>query len=243
MNSDRKKAPTLHQKILRDIEMRIMSGEWAPGYRLPYEVELAKTYKVSRMTVNKVMTQLVQAGLIERFKKSGSFVAQPREHSAMLEIQDIGQEVEKLGNTYSFSVVSRQVCQTPMSRDSIDDKMEGAPYLDVSCLHEANGAPFCLEERLISLDAVPEAANQLFVDVSPGTWLLQRVPWTSAEHNIFAVGANQATAEKLGLENGSCCLVVQRRTWNDQGPVTIVRLTYPCDNHVVTARFQPSSSH
>jgi hypothetical protein len=39
---------TLHSKILADIEARIVSGEWPPGYRLPFEID-------SRMTMNKVM--------------------------------------------------------------------------------------------------------------------------------------------------------------------------------------------
>ncbi|MGG2473725.1 histidine utilization repressor, partial [Rhizobium sp. BR5] len=31
---------TLHQRILSDIEGRIVSGEWPPGHRLPFEVDL-----------------------------------------------------------------------------------------------------------------------------------------------------------------------------------------------------------
>jgi GntR family histidine utilization transcriptional repressor len=68
------KDATLHQSILSEIEGRIVSGEWPPGHRIPFEVDLAQQYGCSRMTVNKVMTQLAKAGLIERRKKSGSFV-------------------------------------------------------------------------------------------------------------------------------------------------------------------------
>ena len=28
---------SLHQRILGDISMRILSGEWLPGHRIPYE--------------------------------------------------------------------------------------------------------------------------------------------------------------------------------------------------------------
>lgn len=85
---------TLHQRILTEIEGRIVSGEWPPGHRLPFEVDLADQYHCSRMTVNKVMGQLAKAGLIERRKKSGSFVRQPQIQSAVLQIHDIGAEVE-----------------------------------------------------------------------------------------------------------------------------------------------------
>ena len=61
---------TFHQRILGDIEGKIVSGEWPIGHRIPFEIDLAREYGVSRMTVNKVLTQLARAGLIERVKVS-----------------------------------------------------------------------------------------------------------------------------------------------------------------------------
>ena len=37
------KEATLHQRILSDIEGRIVSGEWPPGHRIPFELDLADT--------------------------------------------------------------------------------------------------------------------------------------------------------------------------------------------------------
>ncbi len=47
----------------------------------------------------------------------------------------------------------------------------------------------CLEERLISLETVPEAGHADFSDIAPGAWLLNQIPWSSAEHRIHAVSA------------------------------------------------------
>ena len=66
--------PSLHERILGEIEERILSGEWAPGVRIPFEHELAAHYHCSRMTVNKALSELAKAGLIERRRKAGSFV-------------------------------------------------------------------------------------------------------------------------------------------------------------------------
>ncbi|WP_198148216.1 GntR family transcriptional regulator [Elstera litoralis] len=98
---------SLHQKIYDEIEGNILSGAWPPGHRLQFEVELAAHYGCSRMTVNKVLTQMVKAGLIERRRKSGSFVAYPRAESAILDIRDIKQEVEALGLTYGYERLTR----------------------------------------------------------------------------------------------------------------------------------------
>jgi GntR family histidine utilization transcriptional repressor len=61
----------------------------------------------------------------------------------------------------------------------------------------AGDRPFALEDRLISLAAVPEAADLDFAEESPGAWLLHHVPWTEAENRISAVGADAAVAELL----------------------------------------------
>ncbi|MGF0537851.1 histidine utilization repressor [Agrobacterium sp. ES01] len=232
---------TLHQKILSDIEHKIVSGDWPPGYRLPFEVDLAKSYDVSRMTVNKVMTQLAGAGLVERRKKSGTFVAQPRAQSAILEISDIEVEVSALDLPYSFSVLSsveRAAAAADITRFEVST---GDNLLQIKCVHFAGTKPFCLEERLISLETVPEARQASFEGAAPGQWLLKQVPWSAAEHKILAVTATPETAGLLEIPKGAACLVVERRTWSETGPVTFVRITYPGDSHTIIANFRPAS--
>lgn len=233
------KDATLHQRILGDIEARIVSGEWPPGHRIPFEVDLAADYGCSRMTANKVLTQLAKSGLIERRKKSGSFVAQPRAQSAVLAIAEIEAEVQSLRLAYSHAVHARIKRRANAQDKQRLELSEAASVLDITCIHRAGSAPFCLEERLISLATVPEAERETFDTVAPGTWLLQRVPWSAAENRICAVSADACTAELLDIEKGRACLVIERRTWSPAGPVTSVRLTYPGDRHALVARFAP----
>jgi GntR family transcriptional regulator, histidine utilization repressor len=232
---------TLHQRIVNDIEGRIVSGEWPPGHRIPFELELTKEYDCSRMTVNKALTQLAKAGLIERRKKSGSFVTQPQAQSAVLEIHDIAAEVKSLNLAYSFSVARR--AKRKAGADDIR-RLELQPdsqVVEVVCIHHAGGRPFCLEERLISLATVPEAEEADFSTVPPGSWLISQIPWSSAEHRIHAVAAGSEAAALLDIPRNTACLVVERRTWSNVGPVTHVRFTYPGDKHALVARFTPAS--
>jgi GntR family transcriptional regulator, histidine utilization repressor len=235
-------SPSLHAQILADIEGRILSGEWPPGHRIPYEHELTARYDCSRMTVSKALTQLVRAGLIERRRKAGSFVTQPLSQSALLEIRDVAAEVGALGLPYAFALLARSKRRaTQVDRKSLD-VAAGAPVLSVVCRHDAAGRPFCHEDRLISLATVPEAAEELFQATSPGPWLLAKSPWTSAEHRIRAAAADPAMAETLRLAEGAPCLVVERRTWLIEQPVTHVTLTYPAGAHELVAKFTPLQS-
>ena len=242
MQQQNKTRSTLHQTILSELEHKIVSGEWPPGHKLPFELELADTYNVSRMTMNKVMTQLVKSGLIERRKRSGSFVAQPKVQSAILEINDIEAEVRSLGKPYSFSILTRAIRLMNDIEIAQCDIPSDARVLAMTCLHHSDDVPFCLEERLINLDVVPEAADMVFEKEPPGTWLIKQAPWSTAEHRIFAVNAEDRLPKLLQIAKGAACLIVERRTWSELGPVTHVRLTYPGKQHAIVARFSPASN-
>ena len=134
---------SLHQRILSDIEARILSGEWPPGHRIPFEHELTSQYDCSRMTVNKVMTQLAKAGLIERRRRAGSFVTRPHSQSAVLAIQTPKAEVQALGLPYRHEVVrSSRRKSTPADRHRLGLAAPG-PVLALVCRHFAGPRPFC----------------------------------------------------------------------------------------------------
>jgi GntR family histidine utilization transcriptional repressor len=112
----------------------------------------------------------------------------------------------------------------------------------LSCRHFAGDVPFCFEERIINLAAVPEAEAAVFTDVAPGSWLLRRVPWSMAEHRIRATEASGATAKALGVRQGSACLVIERKTRSANHGITFVRLTYAGSAHELVASFAPEAS-
>ena len=230
---------SLHQTILADIETRILSGEWPPGHRIPFEHELTVRYGCSRMTVNKALTQLASAGLIERRRKAGSFVRLPQSRSAALEINDLATEVLALGLPYRFDILERRRRKAGRADAALIDLPAGAALLEIACLHWAAGNPFCLEQRLVNLAAVPEAADETFAEVAPGAWLVARVPWSSAEHRIRATAAGRKAGALLHMPAATPCLAVERRTFMGDRPLTHVLLTYPGASHELVARFAP----
>lgn len=232
-------APTLHERIIGDIEGRILSGEWPPGTRIPFEHELSASYDCSRMTVNKALTELARSGLIERRRKVGSFVMHSPSRSALLEIPEIKAEVAALGLPYRYEILSRRLRRPARADARLLEGHDGADVLDLTVRHWAGERPFCLEERLINLGASPQAASESFAELPPGPWLLRRAPWTSAEHRIRARGADARRAGLLEVAPGSPLLTVERRTWSGQTPVTYVRITYPGDRQELVARFSP----
>jgi len=222
---------TVEARIRRDIEQRIHAGEWRPGHRIPFEHELVAAYSCSRATVSKALGGLAKDGLIERRRKAGSFVAHPQVHSAVLEVPDLAQVIAARGEDYRWQLTDRR---------AVDDAGEiPLPALLVEGMHFGGGEPFALERRVIALSAVPDAAQENFTNIAPGTWLLHHVPWTAARHRIRAVEANAAEAKVLRLRQRGACLELERMTWRAGEVVTHVRQLFRGDRYDLVAEFRP----
>jgi GntR family histidine utilization transcriptional repressor len=230
--------PTLYKQIRLDIERRILTGEWPPGHRIPFEHELMARYHCSRMTVSKALSELAQADLIERRRRAGTFVRRPKFLSAVLTIPDIRAEISALGRNYGYELIrcARRTANAA-DRARLGARKTGK-VVAISCRHSADGVPFAIEDRLIDLDAVPEAASADFAVEPPGTWLLDHVPWTEAEHSISAIAADAQIAAALDVTPGGPCLVIERHTWRSARTLTAVRLVYPGESHKLVARFK-----
>jgi len=231
----------LHQRIRGDIETRIRSGEWAPGHRVPFETELMAQYGCARMTANKAMAALVDAGLIVRRKRAGSFVARPKVHAPVLNIPDIQSAIVARGEAYAFRLLSRRVRSASREAPEEVELASGGKLLELEGVHDAAGRPFALERRLVSLKAAPDMGDADFDAEPPGAWLLEHVAWTEAESRISAVNADADVARILALDPGAACLVVDRRTWRGPDHVTRVRQVFPGEAYDLVARFGPGT--
>jgi GntR family histidine utilization transcriptional repressor len=230
----------LYQRIRSEIEGNIMSGRWPPGYRVPSELELTEAYACSRMTINKVLSALAAAGLVERRRRAGSFVSRPRVQSAVLQIPDMRAEIEGRGEEYGYELLGqRRRAATPDDRRRLGVTAR-VPVLALRCRHLTGGQPFALEDRLLNLGEVPDALNQDFSILPPNTWLVGHVPWTEAEHRITARGADDGVAAALDIDPGAACLVIERRTWWNGEPITAVQITHPGHLYDLVARFTPT---
>jgi GntR family transcriptional regulator len=93
-----------YRQIADDLRVRIESGEYPPGARLPTKAELMAQYHVALNTVARAVEELRRAGLVETAQGAGMFAREPTpggEHSAeyvslMAQLTSIGEHVEKL---------------------------------------------------------------------------------------------------------------------------------------------------
>ncbi len=227
-------------QIRRALAQAILSDKWPAGTKIPGELSLTDHYRTSRMTVNKALQSLVAEGLIERRPKTGSVVTNRARERPVLEIWDAADAVRRAGGRYGYKLL--ECGMLPEDSPSRAELGLGpdTPAIRMFCLHMSDDRPFQLEERLINVEAAPKITCQPLETVSPGQWLLVNIPWTTAKHVISARAANSRVADCLQIEPGAACLVVERRTWNGDVPVTLGRFWYPGDEHALEGHFRPS---
>lgn len=214
-----------YERIKRVISARIRTGKWDEGDRLPSEHQLVAALGVSRMTVNRALRELADSGAIVRSMGVGSFVAETKAVSPLLEVRNIADEVQRRGHRHStrlISLAAEDAEDRPFAADSTTDRV----YRSV-IVHFEDGAPIQLEDRLVNPAFVPEYLEQDFSSFTPNDYLSRVAPLTRTELVIEAVLPTDEQAVLLSIEPHEPCLRIRRRTWSDEGLVSIVRLTQP----------------
>jgi DNA-binding FadR family transcriptional regulator len=75
---------SMHARIVRDLGMRIVAGEFKPGDRLPAEAPLLAEYDVSRPVLREAVRVLVAKGLVLSRQRAGATV-RPRNEWHLLD--------------------------------------------------------------------------------------------------------------------------------------------------------------
>jgi GntR family transcriptional regulator len=138
------------------LRTRIAVGEVKPGSRLPPERELCRLLGISRVTLRKALTSLVEEGALRAAQGRGWYVAAP--------------ERKEWPNTLeSFSETARRMGLVPTSR-VLRREVGPATYDEAEAFQIAPGTPLHRLERVRMLDGVPIAVDQSLVpaDVAVG---------------------------------------------------------------------------
>ncbi len=227
-------------QIRRALAQRIISGDWAPGTRIPAELDLSAHFSASRMTVNKAIQSLASEGLLQRRRALGTVVSERAQERPVFEIWNTADIIARAGAVYGYRLLDRAFVDEDQAKRDLLNVGRKTKVLWLRCLHLSGDTPFQLEERLVNIDAAPGIVDQPLERAAPGPWLLAHVSWTQAEHTISASEAGPDESRALDVALGAACLVVERRTWNGDVPVTLARLWHPGSQHKLKGRFEPA---
>ena len=182
---------------------------------------------MSRMTARRALAELGEQGVLVRTKGLGSFVADARPLSSMLQIHSIDTEINARGNQHSAEVLTLEEIKADNSSAGLLGVSNNELIFHSILLHSENGKPLQYEERYVNPRFGPEYLDQDFTAITPSTFLSGISPLTEASQAIEAVCVNAGVADVLQISINEPCLKLSRRTWCKRGIVTIATLIYP----------------
>lgn len=231
-------ALALYQQVKDFIARRIQEGAWRAGDKLPSENDLVNQFRVSRMTVNRALRELVEQGRIVRVAGVGSFVAEDKPQSTLLQIANLASEIRQRGHDYRCDVLSVQRISAPLEVATALDLRTGESAFHTLCVHREDGLPVQLEDRYVNPRQVPDFGQQDFSRQQPSEFLVRNVPFDQIEHVVDAVLPTAEQAALLEMNVGEPCLLLTRRTWSGGVPITLVRCLHPASRYRLGSRFR-----
>lgn len=231
-------ALALYQQVKDFIARRIQEGVWRAGDRLPSENDLVNQFGVSRMTVNRALRELVEQGRIVRVAGVGSFVAEDKPQSTLLQIANLASEIRHRGHDYRCDVLSVERISANLEVAAALDLHTGESVFHSLCIHREDGLPVQLEDRYVNPVQAPQFAQQDFSQLQPSEYLVRNVPFDQIEHVVDAVLPTPEQAALLEMNVGEPCLLLTRRTWLRNVPITVVRCLHPASRYRLGSRFR-----
>src|SRR3954464_11342770 len=137
----------LYAQVKDHISRKIQDGTWPPGHRLPSEHELVAQFGMARMTVNRALRELGEQGRIVRVAGVGSFVAENKPQSTLLQIANIASEIRQRGHDYRCEMLAVERIAASPDVAAWLGLHAGESVFHSVCLHLENETPVQLEER------------------------------------------------------------------------------------------------
>ncbi len=231
-----------YQQVKDYVLAQLESGALQAKDRVPSENELVEKMNVSRMTANRALRELNDEGLLVRIAGVGTFVADFKATSHVLEVHNIADEIKRRGHEHAALVLqlSRQHARGEIARAL--QLGQGEDVFHILVVHRENDIPIQLEDRYVRAMFAPDCLEQDFAVITPSAYLSNISPLQEAEHSVQAAMPNAAVTRHLRMKAGEPCLLVMRRTWSRGLPVSFARLHHPGSRYELTGRFAPANS-
>jgi GntR family transcriptional regulator len=200
----------LYVRIQEYIAELILSGKLTPETKIQSEREFSDDLGVSRMTVRKALTELVNEGLLERRHGSGTYVAKPKvtyeSHEMVNYIQAMQtRNIATASQLLEFDeiVASRRLAETLQIEI-------GDPIFRIILLRFANRVPVILERIFFPCVRFPDLQEwdlekSSFIDLLTGVYKNKLGP---ISQTVEAVSATDAVARQLRVDEGSPLLML-----------------------------------
>ena len=208
----------LYLQLQQSIEEAVRKGALKADAALPGERDLAKQLGISRVTVRKAITGLVQKGVLVQRWGSGTFIApQMRLEQPLSRLSSFTDDMSARGLKSSAVMLSRST--GPASTDELMalGLSPGDLVSRVNRLRLANAIPMAIENAVSPSRVLPDPSvvkQSLYAVLHEQGFMPTR-----ALQRLHAVLLNEEQAALLGVPPQSPALYIERRSFTATGEV------------------------
>ncbi|HYP75777.1 MAG TPA: GntR family transcriptional regulator [Polyangiaceae bacterium] len=200
----------LYHQLAALLSEQIASGQLSIGARLPSEPELSREHGIGRPTVRQATELLVQRGLIERRRGSGTYVRKAEQRVDLFSLAGTLSSFQKGG----IEIESRLVRNVRKRRipDDAENPFSGREAYHFQRLSSVKGRPVLCEELFLDPEVFPDLASVPLSGVSLAQVVQERyyLRPTHAEQSFRVSCAPLAVCKVLGVSPTFPVLLVKR---------------------------------
>jgi GntR family transcriptional regulator len=208
----------LYQQLAQLLSQDIASGAFEPGARLPSEPELSKRHSIGRPTVRQATELLVQRGLIERRRGSGTFVRAAPRRVDLFSLGGTLRSFREGGIQLTTKLLGKVVQRRVPSND--DNPFSGQPAFMLTRLSSMHDKPVLLERLYFAPQLFPGLDRLSLSGVSLSRLVEERyyLKATHAEQSFRVAPAADDVRRALELPLKTALLLVKRALFFPHAP-------------------------
>jgi GntR family transcriptional regulator len=217
-------------QLYRHISAVIGSGQLEGETQLPTERDLAELADVSRVTVRNAVARLVQDGLVEQRRGSGTYVRPtlPKFELALSTLTSFTEYMRQRGRTSTSHILQRGLF-APSPDEQLALGLSSTERVSrIERLRSADGTPMAIERSSLPQDILP---NPDMVETSLYSVLREAgLAPVRAVQRITAVNLSFHESKLLMLAEGAAALRIDRTGYLPSGrPIEFTRGLYRSD--------------
>ncbi|MEO6985056.1 MAG: histidine utilization repressor [Paralcaligenes sp.] len=226
-----------YQQIKNYVLEHIQNGTWKEGDLIPTELALCATFKVSRMTVNRALRELTTDQLLVRYKGSGTYVAQPKFQSTLIEIRSIAQDIRERGHHHASKVLQLDSVRANDLQARRFQIASGARLFHSVIVHYENDIAIQVEDRLVDAAVAPDYLEQDWQALTPNEYLMRVAPLPNGQYTIEVKLPTKDIAAQLDISMLQPCLVMDRITFSNHTFTSSACMWHPGNRYKFAGKY------
>lgn len=214
---DRESRTPLHKQISTPIEEAILGGQLKPGTLIENEVDLAKRLHVSRPTARRAMQTLVDLGLLQRKRGTGTVVTPKRTHRPT-RLSSLHDDIAAAGQKPTTEVLSYERRAATSAIASALDCEVGDHVVEVERLRLKDGVPVAILYNWIPAHLAP-SRDELEEYGLYQLFERRGITLGSTEQSVGAERPSRRDAVLLGISVKQPVLTIERTAFDVDGQI------------------------